>query len=140
MTQEQSQKESQLQVLPDGDLVTAVQEVGRFEKRISNLEKVADTIKEIAEPAIKSFSDYFDKKAENQRRQQEFDDKQHKRSVLIISFAVGVVFILCMAALLKDQFDLVKFFIQSGLAVAAGTGISAILKGRSKGGNGQNQD
>jgi tetrahydromethanopterin S-methyltransferase subunit B len=137
MARGKSLQRRQAQVIPKERHSNAPVVVEQIERRISNLEKIADTVKEITEPAIASLSAYLDKKSNLQRRQQELDDKQHKRSVWILSFIVAVVFI-CMTALLLNQFELVKFFIQSSLAVAAGTGIAALLKGRSKGGAGQN--
>jgi len=100
--------------------------------RVTSLEKIADTIKDIAEPAIKSVSDYLDKKASNQKRQLELEDKQQGRSIWVLLCGISAIFVLCMTALLKNQIDLVKVFIQSGLGVAAGSGIVAFIKGRSK--------
>ncbi len=109
-------------------------EVKQFDERIRNVERVVDMIKGISDKAFELGTDYLIKKTEYEQRQQELDDTQHKRSVSLIVFAITVVFVLCMTALLENQVDLVRLFINSSLAAAAGMGVTSLLRvgGRKK--------
>ncbi len=107
-------------------------EVERFDQRIKNVEKIVEMIRGISDKAFELGTDYLVKKTESEQRQQELDDNQHKRSIYLLTFAISVIFVLCLAALFQNQFELVKFFINSGLAIAAGTGIASLLRARPK--------
>ena len=109
-------------------------EVRQFDERIKNVERVVDMVKGISDKAFELGTEYLIKRTEYDQRQQELDDSQHKRSVYLLVFAITVVFVLCMTALLEKQVDLVRLFINSGLAAAAGMGVTSLLKigGRGK--------
>lgn len=103
-------------------------EVEQIDKRVTNLEKVISTVKDISDAAFGVIDEYLKKKTESEQRQLEIENVQHKRAVYLLTFAIVVLFILCITALLQNQIDLVKFFINSGLAIAAGTGLSSLMK------------
>jgi len=107
-------------------------EVAEFSQRIRNVEKFVDLLKDVSDGAYQLGKEFISNKAETEKRQQEFDDKQHRRGIWILVFLVAIIFCFCMTALLLQENELVKFVLQSSLAVAAGTGIASILKSRSK--------
>lgn len=107
-------------------------EVEQIDKRLTNLEKVISTVKDISDAAFGVLDEYLKKKTESEQRQLEIENIQHKRAVYLLAFAIIVLFILCITALLQNQIDLVKFFINSGLAIAAGTGLSSLMKSDGK--------
>jgi hypothetical protein len=107
-------------------------EVQQFDLRMRNVEKVVEMVKDISEKASRLLTKHLEGKTECEKRQQEIDHIQHKRDVYLLVFAVSVIFILCMTALLQKEVELVKFFITSSLAIAAGTGIASLLRVGSK--------
>ncbi|MDE3058492.1 MAG: hypothetical protein KGJ59_11105 [Bacteroidota bacterium] len=108
--------------------LTAKVEVGQLDKRVTNVEKVTQTVSDLLATTINSVNEYFKKKNELEREQLEFEHIQHKRVVYLLSLAMTVVFILTLVAMLESQTELVKLFITSSLAVAAGSGLVSFLR------------
>ena len=102
--------------------------IQQIDNRLQNLEKVLTTARDIAESGLNVVGKYFEGKSKLEESRQLLEDGQHKRSLIVLAIVVGVVFVLCMTALLMGQTELVKYFIQSGLAVAAGTGLASFLR------------
>lgn len=105
-------------------------EVAEFDQRIRNVEKFVDMVKNISDNAYQLGRDFLNSRTETDKRQQEYEDKQHRRGIWTLVFLVAVIFIFSMTALWQKEIDIVKFVLQSSLAVAAGTGITAIWKNR----------
>ena len=115
-------------------------EVEQIDKRVTNVEKVVDTIQDISTSAFELLAKYFEKKELSEQRQLEIEDRQHKRAVYLISLSIAIIFILCMTSIFLNQVALVQYFINSGLAIAAGTGLSSLLKSGSKNKSKSNQE
>jgi hypothetical protein len=113
---------------PDEDLEPIKVEIEQFDQRIRNVEKISETVKEVSDGLLSLGRTYIESKSDIEKREQEFYNTQHKRSTVLLGFALAVIFTLCLTALLQRDSELVKFFINSGLALAAGTGIASLLK------------
>lgn len=114
----------------DKEIVPVKESVGVIEQRVTNVEKVTDTLQNLVMQGLQSFGDYIAKKDEADKRQVELEDRQHRRGVWLLVFLVSIVFILLFTSLMLKQDELFKYIVQSSIAVGAGTGIAALLKPR----------
>ena len=126
---------------PAAELLPA--QIEKLDNRLKQIEKIAETVESITEKGLAAATKYLESKAETERqeavaanaqhqREIELQDKQHKRSVLVLSLTVLVVFTLVVIAMFMGQFDLVKIILGSSVAVAGGAGIANLFRGRSK--------
>ncbi len=112
--------------------------VGLMERRLVNIERIAESFENVAAQAVELGKKYFELKADEQRASLETEDKQHKRSTQTILILVGAVFAFCLVALVMHQNDLVKTVFQSSIAVAAGAGLVGLWKPKPRrGGDGE---
>jgi uncharacterized membrane protein len=100
--------------------------------RLHHLERIHDTITHIADGALDTFSAWAEKDAGLRKEAQENEDKAHKRVTTALVYIITLVFALSLAALLKNQFELVKLILTSSLAVAAGAGLTSLIRNKSK--------
>lgn len=105
-------------------------ELVSFDQRLQNIEKITNTIDNVAGKALESWTHYLEQKNESQKREIETHNTQHKRASLILLTSIILVFVLLMVAMFKEQYNLVKIILGSSLALAAGAGISTAFKAR----------
>ena len=105
-------------------------EIVSLDARLQNVEKIANTIDNVAGKALESWSHYLEQKNEQEKREIETHNIQHKRASLILVISIILVFALIMVAILKEQYELVKIILGSSLALAAGAGLTTVFKGR----------
>lgn len=105
-------------------------ELVSFDQRLQNIEKITNTIDNVAGKALESWTHYLEQKNESQKREIETHNTQHKRASLILLTSIVLVFVLLMVAMFEEQYDLVKIILGSSLALAAGAGISTAFKAR----------
>jgi cation transport ATPase len=98
--------------------------------RMKHIEQIAQTVEMIAEKGFETAESYFSDKAEQEKLESTLDDKQHKRSVIVLFGVVFLIFILVMTAMLMKQFDLVKIILGSAFAIGSGAGIAGMFKKR----------
>jgi Trk-type K+ transport system membrane component len=108
----------------DDSIMPVRQEIQSIDQRLKSIEQFLATV----DKAIEAFDAYLDNKTETERRQQDIDDKQHRRMVWALVYAIAIVFVSTLTAMIMGQFDLVKFFVQSALAVAAGSGLTNLIE------------
>lgn len=127
--------------IPQAELLPA--QIERIDTRLRQIEKIAETVESITEKGLEAATRYLENKAETDRqaaeaanaqhqREIEVQDKQHKRSVIVLSLIVLVVFSLIVIAMLMAQFELAKIILGSSLAVAGGAGITNLFRGSRK--------
>ena len=109
-------------------------EVEQIDKRVTNVEKITETVGALLSAAITSANDYLKKKNEIEERQLELEHIQHKRGVYLLAFAIGVLFVLIMTAMLLAHAELVSSLVTSSLALAAGAGLMSFIKPSRKAG------
>ncbi len=97
-------------------------------KRLENVEKVVDVIEHLSARAADSWKHYLQEKATSDEKAQILDDRQNKRAVFIVCYSITSVGALCILALWKDQYELVKLILSSSLALAAGAGVTSVWK------------
>ncbi len=117
-------KETELREVTKG-LPTNIEQL---DVRMRNIEQIAQTIESIADNGFASANQYFKNKAEQEKLDLELEDKQHKRSIIILACLISAVFVLLMTAMLLKQFDLVKIILGSTLAAGGGAGIASLFK------------
>lgn len=110
-------------------------EVVEINKRVQNVEKLMETVKEIGNQAIELGKDYIKETHESNRVQMKHEDAQHQRAVRVLVFFVAVLFTFSTIALLSNKIDIVKIVLQSSLGVAAGTGIAGLYGSRKSNGD-----
>ena len=125
---ETNQKANESKNSEEGALPVKV-EIEEFDKRIKNVEKIVDMVKNLSDRAFEFGTDYLLKKTEVESKQLVVEDTQHKRTVRTLIFLVSVIFLFCTIALFLHEIDLIKIVLQSSLAVAAGVGLSSLWKG-----------
>ena len=133
----QHDERSQSISLPSSEAKTQVSkaELREMDVRLRNLEKLYDVVKHVSDSAVESFNEYLEQKTESEMRASQLEDKQHRRASVILGYTITAVFALCIVAVLKEQFELVKLVLTSSFAVAAGAGLSTVIrnsKGRQK--------
>jgi hypothetical protein len=116
----------------EASIVPVNQNIEVFDQRIRNVEKIVDAFQDVSNKLFDLMNGYLGSKAENDKRQIGVDDVQHKRAAGVLVYAMTILFVLCFTALVTRQFDLVRFFIESSLAIAAGSGITALFKSTSR--------
>jgi amino acid permease len=114
----------------DSEMVPVRESVGVIEQRVTNVEKVTDTLQSLIMQGLESFGDYIEKRDQADKRQVEMEDRQHRRGVWLLVFLVSIIFILLFTSLMLKQNELFKYIVQSSIAVGAGTGIAVLLKPR----------
>jgi hypothetical protein len=100
--------------------------------RLRNLERIHDTVIHITDGALDTFSEWAEKDAALRKESQENEDKAHKRVTMALVYIITLVFGLCVIALFKSQYELVKLILTSSLAVAAGAGLTSLIRSKSK--------
>lgn len=105
-------------------------ELVSFDQRLTNIEKITNTVDHVADKALESWSHYLGQKNESEKREIETRNIQHKRASQILLVSIILVFTLLMVSIFKDQYDLVKIILGSSLALAAGAGLSSAFKTR----------
>ena len=125
---ETNQKANESKNSEEGALPVKV-EIEEFDKRIKNVEKIVDMVKNLSDRAFEFGTDYLLKKTEVESKQLVVEDTQHKRTVRTLIFLVSVIFLFCTIALFLHEIDLIKIVLQPSLAVAAGVGLSSLWKG-----------
>lgn len=114
-------------------------QIERMDNRLKQIEKIAETVESITEKGLEAATKYLENKAETDRcaaetknaqhqREIELQDKQHKRSTIVLSLIVSIVFVLIIVSMYMQQFELVKIILNSSLAVAGGAGLSSIFR------------
>ncbi len=108
-------------------------EFGVIDKRIKNVEKVVSTIKTISNGILGVVQGYLQNKTETEKRQQELEDKQHKRLTVLLIISVILIFCFCMVALILKQTSIIEYVLEICLAFIAGAGvINLLIPGRKK--------
>jgi hypothetical protein len=102
------------------------------EESLSNISKVITDLKPILEKGIDAFTEYYSKKSDIEIRTIEVDDKKHKRSIYLLYFVIGFVFVLCTISVFLNQIEYAKVIVNSVLAVAAGIGIKSMFGKKEK--------
>lgn len=93
-------------------------------QRLQNVEKIANTIDNVAGKALESWQHYLDQKNEQEKREIENHNIQNKRAIQVLVISLILIFIMVMFAMFKEQYDIVKIILGSYLALAAGAGIA----------------
>lgn len=128
-------------VTPQAELLPA--QIERLDSRLKQIEKIAETVESITKGGLEAATKYLESKAETERqaaeranaqhqREIELQDRQHKRSIVVLSLMVLVVFSLVVICMFMGQFDLVKIILGSSLAVAGGVGVANLFRGGRK--------
>ena len=105
-------------------------EILEIDQRLRNVEQIVDVVKRVSDKAVDSWAKYLEQKTQHAEKECALADTQHKRSTGVLVYVLSLVFALCVVSLLKEQYELVKIIIGSGLAVGAGVGLSTLFKGR----------
>lgn len=124
---------------PQNEIVEINYEIDRINDRVKSIERVAKTVEALAESGLKSWDKYLQQKNEREIREAELkkklhekeiesEDKKHKRSTIVLSGSMLIVFVLLMTAMVIGQYELVKVILSSTLAVAGGAGIATMFK------------
>jgi hypothetical protein len=99
-----------------------------IDRRLRSIEQLVDVVKHISDKGESIANEYLEQQSTDKDKARAAQDKQNRRAFITITYAVSLLFGLCFAALYKNQFELVKLILTSGLAVAAGAGIAALSK------------
>jgi len=128
-------------VTPQVELLPA--KIESLDSRLKQIEKIAETVESITKGGLEAATKYLESKAETERqaaekanaqhqREIELSDRQHKRSVIVLSLIVLSVFTLVTICMFMGQFELVKIILGSSLAVAGGAGMTNLFRGGRK--------
>lgn len=105
-------------------------EIVEIDQRLRNVEQIVDVVKHVSDKAVDSWAKYLEQKTQQAEKESTLADFQHKRSTGVLVYVVSLVFMLCVIALFKEQYELVKLIIGSSLAVGAGAGLHTLFKGK----------
>lgn len=122
----------------DAELIPA--KIETIDNRLKHVEKIASTVESIAEKGFAAAAEYFKAKEERERaaalarnetheREISFQDKSHKRSVIVLITIVSMVFILVLVSIYFGQIEMAKTILTSSLAVAGGAGAANLFRG-----------
>lgn len=117
-----------------GDNVVEVSEsqpVVEMQGRSANIDKLAETLTILTKEGISAWNNHIEKKSESEKIAAANEESQHKRSVMVLVYVLTLFFVLLIAALVKEQYELIKLLLTSGLAVSAGAGLSGLFKKKS---------
>jgi len=103
-------------------------DINLIDQRLKNVEHIANTIDNVSEKALESWTHYLEQKNEQEKRETENHNIQHKRASQILAVSIVLVFILLITSIFKEQYELVKIILGSSLAIAAGAGLSNVFK------------
>ena len=105
-----------------------------LEKNTKLLEQGVEYLRDSINKGVDAWAKTQDSKLALERQEKEIGDIQHKRSTYLLAAIIVVIFALSVIALLKNQFELVKWILGSSFAAGAGAGLREILKRTDKGG------
>lgn len=100
------------------------------QNRNESLDKVTESINYLTTEVLSTWIKYIDQQSASKRLEADIEEKQHKRSVSVLVYVLTLFFILLIAALIKEQYELIKLLLTSGLAVSAGAGLSGLFKSK----------
>jgi hypothetical protein len=99
-------------------------------RRLQNIEQLIETIGQVADKGVESWSQSQKRKAEGEEHARNVEDMQHRRACWILAYACALVFGLAAFSLWKDQYELVRLILSSSLAVAAGAGLTSVFRAK----------
>ncbi len=107
-------------------------ELTQVARRLENIERLVETVEHVADKGVESWNEYLKQKSSGEEHARKLEDLQHRRVCWVLSYACALVFGLAGFSLWKDQYELVRLILSSSLAVAAGAGLTAVLRGSRK--------
>lgn len=117
--------EQPVEVQPE---VQPAEEYRQVARRIANIEKFVETIEHVADKGVETWSQHLANKMAGDDQARRLEDKQHQRTCWVLVYACTLLFGLSAMCLLKGQSELVKLIFDSSLAVAAGAGLTSVLR------------
>jgi hypothetical protein len=117
--------EQPVEVQPE---VQPAEEYRQVARRIANIEKFVETIEHVADKGVETWSQHLANKLAGDDQARKLEDKQHLRTCWVLVYACTLLFGLSAICLFKGQSELVKLIFDSSLAVAAGAGLTSILR------------
>jgi hypothetical protein len=115
----------------DGDDTAESLQVSR---RLQNIEQLIETIRQVADKGVESWSQSQIRKAEGEEHARNLEDAQHRRACWVLAYLSALVCGLAAFSLWKDQYELVRLILSSSLAVAAGAGLTSIFRAKKSAG------
>jgi hypothetical protein len=112
----------------NGDSKSSNREIVKIDKRLDNIEKAIITIENIASDGLEKWAENKKQQLEFEKKKDEINNQQHSRNIKLISFAISIIFILCVIALYLRQYELVKWILSSSFAIGTGAGITNLIK------------
>jgi len=114
-------------------------EVASQTKKGFDLEKWLDDNEELLEKALESGSKWIeswlnleDKKLEIEKLENRFIYEQNRIGLVLFGVLIGVIFTICIIAIIKGQYELVKWILSSSFALAAGAGLRDVFLRKKK--------
>lgn len=114
------------------DIIHANSNVELVSRQMTQFNRLVDAFQDFSSQALDLGRHYVQEKLEIEKSQQIYADKQHHRGVITIIILVGVIFILCMTALIMRENEILQIILQSSLAIAAGAGLANLLRRKRK--------
>ena len=109
-------------------VVQTAEEYSQVTQRIANVERFIETLEEVADKGLEAWNQYLAKKMTGDEQARALGDKQHLRTCWVVTYACTLIFGLSAICLFRGQSELVKLIFDSSLAVAAGAGLTSVLR------------
>jgi amino acid permease len=117
--------EQKLKRAPRSDLV-------EMDQRLKSVEQIVDVVKHVSDQVVDSWGSYLEQKTRQAKVESELSDNQHKRASRALVYVVTLVFVLCIASIFKEEYELAKLIIGSAIAVGAGSGLTTLMRGKKR--------
>lgn len=112
--------------------VSKVQTVVELEAKSNNVDKLAEAVTVLTKEGLSTWNNHIEKKAEASKIAAANEESQHKRSVMVLVYVLTLFFGLLLTTIIKEQYELSKFLLTSGLAVSAGAGLTGLFRKKSE--------
>lgn len=112
--------------------VNKVQTVVELEAKSNNVDKLAEALTVLTKEGLSTWNNHIEKKAEASKIAAANEESQHKRSVMVLVYVLTLFFGLLLTTIIKEQYELSKFLLTSGLAVSAGAGLTGLFRKKSE--------
>ena len=113
-------------------VVQSPEEYRQVAQRIANVERFIETFEQVADKGLEAWNGYLEKKMTGDEQARQLEDKQHLRTCWVVIYACTLIFGLSAICLIRGQSELVKLIFDSSLAVAAGAGLTLVLRSTTK--------
>ncbi|MBL5979691.1 hypothetical protein JAO85_20645 [Comamonas sp. NyZ500] len=112
--------------------VSKVQTVVELEAKSNNVDKLAEAVTILTKEGLSTWNNHIEKKAEASKIAAANEESQHKRTVMVLVYLLTLFFGLLLTTIIKEQYEMSKLLLTSGLAVSAGVGLNGLFKKKSE--------